>query len=37
MKREPGSRSNRAIGWIARGLGVPDTRSAFDWCVRLFF
>ncbi|SAK75146.1 cellulose synthase [Caballeronia calidae] len=27
----------RAIGWIARGFGLPDERSSLDWCVRLFF
>ncbi|MDR5784809.1 UDP-forming cellulose synthase catalytic subunit [Caballeronia sp. LZ065] len=26
-----------AIDWIARGLGVPDTRSAIDWWIRIFF
>ncbi|WP_244818040.1 UDP-forming cellulose synthase catalytic subunit [Caballeronia sp. Lep1P3] len=31
---------NRAVEWIARGLGLPasaDARSFFDWCVRVFF
>ena len=31
------TRRERAVDWIAQGLGLPARRSPFDWCVRLFF
>jgi cellulose synthase (UDP-forming) len=31
------SARTRFIDWIARGLGLPEQRTALDWFVRLFF
>ncbi|WP_250537189.1 UDP-forming cellulose synthase catalytic subunit [Caballeronia sp. AZ10_KS36] len=31
------TRRERAVDWIAQGLGLPAQRSPLDWCVRLFF
>ncbi|WP_441460857.1 hypothetical protein, partial [Burkholderia thailandensis] len=37
LRRLTGDAAARARGWIARGLGVPDEGSTFDWLVRAFF
>ncbi|MGF6539247.1 UDP-forming cellulose synthase catalytic subunit [Paraburkholderia youngii] len=36
-ERETRSLRTRALDWVARGLGVPATRTPLDWFVRLFF